>query len=108
MGAVGYAAINSSVDTALPREQLVSLLTMFLVLAVFILKRFRFGLLSVIGYVSFEIYLVHWPLISRYDFLYTHTPAWLATALYLGIFVALGWLLKSITNLFFALFKKSL
>lgn len=100
IGAISYVAINSSVDSTIPKEQTISLLTMFLVIALFIHKRIRFGLLAIFGYVSFEIYLLHWPLISRYDFLYSHVPAWLATALYLVIFVALGWLLKLITNWF--------
>ena len=95
---IGYFAINSGVDGSIVTEQLISLLTMFLIVIFFIIKKFRIGLLSLFGFVSFEIYLLHWPLISRYDFLYNNLPAWLATALYLMIFVGLGWLLKRIVG----------
>ena len=98
MGVIGYMAINSSVDSGISREQEVSLLTMLLIIVLFMIKRFSFTLLGMFGFVSFEIYLFHWPLMSRYDFFYNHTPGWLATALYLGIFIGLGWALKMITN----------
>ena len=95
---IGYTAIHSNVGSTPIKEQLTSLLSMLFVIAFFVLKRFRFGLFSLFGYVSYEIYLIHWPLLSRYDFLYNHLPAWLATALYCGMFIALGWLLKVVTD----------
>ena len=98
---IGYFAVNSGVDGSILTEQLISMLTVLLIVAFFIIKKFRISLLSLFGLVSFEIYLLHWPLISRYDFLYNNLPAWLATALYLVIFVVLGWLLKSIISSLF-------
>jgi peptidoglycan/LPS O-acetylase OafA/YrhL len=103
---IGYTAIHSNVGSTPIKEQATSLISMFLVIAFFVLKKFRFGLLSLFGYVSYEIYLIHWPLLSRYDFLYNHSPAWLATILYLGIFLVLGWLLKTMTELLFTIIQK--
>jgi peptidoglycan/LPS O-acetylase OafA/YrhL len=78
--------------------QLLSLLSATSITAIFILTKLRFKLLEVFGNYSYEIYLLHWPLLYRYDFLYPHLPAAISTALYLAILLALGYLLQK-TNL---------
>lgn len=95
---IGYTAIHSGVEALPLKEQLTSLTTMFAIILLFIIKRFTLGILTIFGLVSFEIYLLHWPLLARYDFLYAHVPAWLATAIYLCIFVLLGYALKLASN----------
>lgn len=94
---IGFSAVHSNVGDAIIKEQLTSLLTMSLVILFFILKRFYFGLFVFFGLISFEVYLLHWPLMSRYDTLYVHFPAWLATSLYLFVIAGLALLLKKIT-----------
>ena len=58
----------------------------------FIFKKTKFRFLELVGIYSFEIYLLHWPLIGRYDVLYRYLPAWLATFLYLPVLLVLAWL----------------
>ena len=99
---IGYSAIHSGVEQQPLMEQLISLFTMSAVILFFIVKRFTVGILAILGIVSFEIYLLHWPLISRYDFLYVHMPPWLATILYLIVFVVLGYALKRMSELLIA------
>ncbi len=79
-------------------DQMSSLVAMLAVLIVFSLKRVDNKFLYFIGVYSYEIYLVHWPLMARYDIVFHTLPAWLAVFVWLVIFVALGWLLQKITT----------
>ncbi|TSD06266.1 MAG: hypothetical protein Greene07147_125 [Parcubacteria group bacterium Greene0714_7] len=90
-GIFSYFAYFSGVGT--PTQQYISLLLTALLLILFILKPFRVGLLYLLGIYSYELYLIHWPLMSRYDILYQNLPAWLATALYIPLLLGLSWLL---------------
>jgi peptidoglycan/LPS O-acetylase OafA/YrhL len=75
-----------------------SLLIMALLLMVFALKRLDNRFLYINGVYSYETYLLHWPLMSRYDIFYQYFPAWAATILWLGAFLIIGWLLQKITT----------
>jgi len=95
----GFLSINSGVGEGNPlKEQLVSLAALGCLLFVFFLKRVCSRFLTLLGIYSYEIYLIHWPIMYRYDFLYHRLPASLATFLYLVIFVALGAVLKALTG----------
>ncbi len=91
---IGYFAIHSGVGESIRVEQNISVLLTLIILLVFLLKPIRFKLFEIFGIYSYEIYLLHWPLVSRYDLIYKYTPAWLATLLYLGVFLSLGFLLQ--------------
>lgn len=80
------------------REQSISMITTCALILLFMLKRVEFGLVALVGEYSYEIYLLHWPLMARYDLLYPLMPAWAATALYLALFLALGWLMQRLTG----------
>ena len=90
----GYTAYHSGVGKGIWPEQLIGLFTMFCLIFLFLLKRTKFALLEIFGIYSFEIYLLHWPLMGRYDFLYKFMPASLATIIYLAIFLVLAYLLQ--------------
>ena len=51
-------------------------------------------MLELWGIYSYEIYLLHWPLMYRFDFVYKILPPALATCLYLFIFIGLGMVLQ--------------
>lgn len=97
-GIVWYTSIHSGVGKGITLEQNISLVTMFALILLFVFKRFEFRVLSIFGLYSYEIYLLHWPLMYRYDFLFAYVPAWLATTLYLIIFIIVGWVLKNISE----------
>jgi len=80
------------------KTQYISIITMLAIVWLFSVKKIEFKLLSLFGIYSYEIYLLHWPIMYRYDFLYKFTPAWLATALYLVFFIALAWLFKKVVE----------
>ena len=96
-----YFGIHSGVGKGVFLEQGISLLLVFFTLTIFILKRFEFRFLSLLGIYSYEIYLLHWPLLSRYDLLYPYLPASIATVGYIGIFVVLGMGLNAFLNIFY-------
>jgi peptidoglycan/LPS O-acetylase OafA/YrhL len=93
---INYLAFNAGIGEKYYVEQFISIITSLAIILVFSLKKFEFGLFSLFGIYSYEIYLLHWPIMSRYDFLYKFMPAWLATALYLILFLSLGFLLSKI------------
>lgn len=96
--AFGYYSIHAGTDLSKTIEQTISLITMFCLIFLFIAKNVQLKLFSIFGTYSYEIYLIHWPLLSRYDYFYKYLPAWFATLLYLGLFLTLGYLLHRLTR----------
>lgn len=94
---IGYTAYYSGVGQKPAIEQNISLITMSAIVVLFLIKPIEFKLLSWFGLYSYEIYLLHWPILSRYDLLYKSLPAWLATILYLILFLVLGFILKKLS-----------
>lgn len=78
-------------------EQTTSLLTMIGLITVFSMKKIDNKLLSIFGVYSYEIYMLHWPLMAHYDIFFHTLPAWLAVFCWLLAFLAIGWLLQKIT-----------
>jgi len=93
-----YLAIHSGVGKGVRLEETISLATVFLLLIVFVIKKLESGLLILIGEYSYEIYLFHWPLMYRYDFLYNRLPLFIATGTYLVIFLLLAVFIRKITK----------
>jgi peptidoglycan/LPS O-acetylase OafA/YrhL len=93
-----YTGIHSGVGSTPHKQELISLITMTALILFFILKKFEFRLLGILGIYSYEIYLFHWPLMYRYDLLYAHLPAWLATLLYLVLFIGIARILKTVAS----------
>ncbi len=92
--AIWYLAIHANIGKPAAIEERTSIVTMFAIISLFALKKRESKLFALFGFYSYEIYLFHWPLLWRYDVLYIHLPAWIATVAYLALFVALAHLLK--------------
>lgn len=95
---IAYFAVHSNVGGPAYLEENTSLFTMLLILLFFLMKKRESKLFSLFGLYSYEIYLFHWPLMYRYDFLFAHLPAGIANALYLGIFLLLARVLQEATD----------
>ncbi|MDD2823201.1 MAG: acyltransferase [Candidatus Daviesbacteria bacterium] len=95
----GYTAIYSGVGKPELIEQNISMITTISIIYLFSFNFFRFRLLGLLGIFSYEIYLLHWPILSRFDLLYKNFPPAIATVLYLVLFLILGYLLDKISNL---------
>ena len=78
--------------------QATSLLATAAAVLFFTLKRLECRLLRVFGVYSYETYLMHWPLMARYDLFFRYLPAWLAVIVWLAAFLAIGGLLQRITT----------
>jgi peptidoglycan/LPS O-acetylase OafA/YrhL len=79
-------------------EQSASLLALLALVGVAMLKRVESRFLHLFGVYSFETYLLHWPLLSRYDVFFRHLQPWLAPFAWLLAFIGAGWLLQRITT----------
>lgn len=97
-GFIWYFSIHANVGALAYIEEVTSLSVMVAVILLFILKKRESKMLSIFGLYSYEIYLLHWPIMFRYDFLYIHLPAWLAVLLYLGVFLLLAFALNKFFN----------
>lgn len=93
-----YTSLNSGVGVSKTMEQTISLITMFSIIFIFIIKPLEFKLFNLFGKYSYEIYLIHWPLLVRYDLFYKYLPASFATLVYLGFFLILGFLMKKLSS----------
>ena len=91
LGVFVYANINSGIGGSASKEQWMSILAVMAIALVFMMKKREFRLFSLFGLYSYEIYLWYWPLLYRYNIFYGVMPAWLATILYLALFVGAGW-----------------
>jgi peptidoglycan/LPS O-acetylase OafA/YrhL len=79
-------------------KELISIIAMLSILIFFIIKKIDIKIFYILGLYSYEIYLLHWPIMYHYDFLYKFIPAWLAIILYIIIFLGLGFLLKKVSD----------
>jgi peptidoglycan/LPS O-acetylase OafA/YrhL len=89
-------------------DQLTSLIIMFAFIVIFSLKKFDNKFFAIYGLYSFEVYLIHWPLIGRYDIFFDILPAWAAVVAWIISFILISWLLQKITTPLGALVDKLL
>lgn len=95
--AIGYASY-SGMGRDIGQEQLISVAITLCFVLLFLMKKTEIGLFSLLGLYSYEIYLLHWPILYRYDVFFKILPGWLAMILYFILFICLGWLLKKVSE----------
>ncbi len=101
---ISYTAYYSHVGDLFWYEQLTSLLTGGAIILLFLISKFENRLFYWFGIFSYEIYLIHWPILSRFDIFYRFFPAWFSTILYLIFFIFIGWFIKRYKNRFKLIF----
>lgn len=79
-------------------DQLMSLIITFAFIVAFTLKRFDNRFFAIFGTFSYEVYLVHWPLIGRYDIFFTYLPSWLAVIVWMVVLILVSMLLSKIVK----------
>jgi membrane-bound acyltransferase YfiQ involved in biofilm formation len=97
---ISYTAYHSNIGSNYWLEQATSLLTCGAIIILFLISKFENRLFYLFGIYSYETYLIHWPIMSRFDIFYHFLPAWLATLAYLGLFIMIGWLIQKINRVF--------
>jgi peptidoglycan/LPS O-acetylase OafA/YrhL len=98
---IAYYAYYSGVGGDQLIEQLISLLVMLAVVVFFMMKKFEIKLFYLFGVYSFNVYMIHWPLMMRYDIFFKYLPGWLAMTLYLCLFILISWALSNLVNLIY-------
>jgi peptidoglycan/LPS O-acetylase OafA/YrhL len=88
------AGTHGGFGQVLRTQQLISLAGVLAVVGASMLKPIEFKAFAWWGVYSYEIYLLHWPLLYHYDFVYKFLPPGLATLVYLFVFIALGYILQ--------------
>ncbi len=95
---INYLAFHAGIGEKYYVEEFISIITSIAIIILFALKKFEFRLFSLFGVYSYEIYLLHWPILYRYDFLYKFMSGCLATLIYLVLFLLLGLVLKKVSE----------
>lgn len=93
-----YTLTHPQVGAGWKPEQLVSLYSSGLIILAMMLKPVEIRLWWLIGVFSFFIYLIHWPLFYRYDFLFNRLPSGIAMLSYIALFLVVGYAYTSIKN----------
>lgn len=93
-----YFSIYSGVGTTITYEQFVSILTTITAVLFFVLLDFDFRLLNLFGVFSYEVYLIHWPILSRFN-LFTVFPPFLMVILNIIFIIVLSYIMQRIVNL---------
>jgi len=94
-----YSNIHSDIGVPI-MEQVMSTVAMLSLVGVFMMKKISFRLFYWFGLYSYEIYLFHWPLMYRYDFIYKYLKPdreWIGVLLYLLVFLIIGWAMSRLS-----------
>ena len=100
-GVLIFTYYHSYIGAGWKKEAVASLFTALAVITLFIIKKINFKILMLFGLYSFEIYLLHWPLLYRYNFLFGKISAGAATIIYLALFLGIGYLYHKIIGKIF-------
>lgn len=95
---VAYTTIHANIGKEASLEQRTSLVTTMALIGIFILKPFEIRFLSLMGRYSYEMYLIHWPLLYRYDLFYSWLPGAIATWTSLLFFLGMSHLIQMISK----------
>ena len=79
-------------------EQLTSIIIMMAFIVIFVLKKVESKFLAIYGAFSYEVYLIHWPLIGRYDIFFDYLPSWAAVIVWMVVFILVSMILQKLVT----------
>ncbi|WP_418185404.1 acyltransferase family protein [Aliarcobacter vitoriensis] len=79
-------------------EQIMSIVIMLAFIVIFVLKKVESKFLTIYGVYSYEVYLIHWPLMAKYDIFFVYLPAWAAVIAWLVAFILVSMLLQRLVT----------
>jgi len=95
-----FTLIKSGVGKGLKTEQVISLFTTLAIVLFVLLKRYKSEFLVLLGVYSYEIYLIQWPIMYRYDFIYKYVSAGFGTLIYLFVLLGFSLILNKVSGFF--------
>ena len=75
-----------------------SLVIMMAFIVIFVLKKVDNKFLAIYGVYSYEVYLIHWPLIGRYDIFFDYLPSWAAVIVWMVVFILVSMILQKLVT----------
>lgn len=87
-------------------EQFRSILLTLTSILIFISLPFKNNFLAILGLFSYEIYLLHWPLIARYDVFFHHFDAGIAMILWIFMLIFIAFCFQKLVYFLEKFFKK--
>ena len=97
-GAGSWPALTAILGQGFFVEQLMSIVIMLAFTVIFILKKVDSKFLTMYGVYSYEVYLIHWPLMAKYDIFFVYLPAWTAVIAWLVAFILVSMLLQRLVT----------
>ncbi|MFY9084184.1 acyltransferase family protein [Aliarcobacter cryaerophilus] len=97
-GAGSWPALTTILGQGFFVEQLMSIVIMLAFTVIFILKKVDSKFLTMYGVYSYEVYLIHWPLMAKYDIFFVYLPAWAAVIAWLVAFILVSMLLQRLVT----------
>lgn len=97
-GAGSWPALTAILGQGFFVEQLMSIVIMLAFTIIFILKKVDSKFLTMYGVYSYEVYLIHWPLMAKYDIFFVYLPAWAAVIAWLVAFILVSMLLQRLVT----------
>ena len=108
IGVVGYMSLHTTANhwptltsilgQGFYVDQFTSIVIMIALIVIFSLKKLDNKFLAIYGVYSFEVYLIHWPLIGRYDIFFDYLPSWAAVVAWMISFILVSILLQKIVK----------
>lgn len=97
-GAGSWPSLTAILGQGFFVEQLMSIVIMLAFTVIFILKKVDSKFLTMYGVYSYEVYLIHWPLMAKYDIFFVYLPAWAAVIAWLVAFILVSMLLQRLVT----------
>ncbi|MGJ0315154.1 acyltransferase [Aliarcobacter cryaerophilus] len=97
-GAGSWPSLTAILGQGFFVEQLMSIVIMLAFTVIFILKKVDSKFLTMYGVYSYEVYLIHWPLMAKYDIFFVYLPAWAAVIAWLVVFILVSMLLQRLVT----------
>ncbi|WP_228154208.1 acyltransferase family protein [Aliarcobacter cryaerophilus] len=97
-GAGSWPALTAILGEGFFVEQIMSIVIMLAFTVIFILKKVDSKFLTMYGVYSYEVYLIHWPLMAKYDIFFVYLPAWAAVIAWLVAFILVSMILQRLVT----------
>jgi len=97
-GAGSWPTLTSILGQGFFVEQLMSILITMAFIVIFVLKKVDSKFLTMYGVYSYEVYLIHWPLMAKYDVFFEYLSPWGAVIAWLVTFILVSMLLQRLVT----------